>query len=359
MPRLVRAPHDLATRAVTACLAFAAVGLGLQWAAADAAGHGSVAPGVLKLVQNLVQYIALWCLMLFFLFAGFGPAARGRARREILPLAAAAVALTAAMFATPPGLRDHTFASADMRVPGVAAFYGLGGLYFLYVLVQTGRWAWQYADESDPRMRWGLRTASVGLGVSALASAVRVGFVVVRFAGGAVPASATGAAALALVLGGLLFMLGVIYPAVLTRAAAIRAWSDHRRVYRELAPLWELFHEVYPQDALHGPYGPRRDRFALWRVHRRFWRRVVEIRDGLVQLSPHLADVAFSAEEPRQEQIRKLTEAVRRQRSGVRPTSSAAVLVAAPATAAPEADVEQLLALSRALQARQLQDGAS
>jgi hypothetical protein len=359
VPRLARAPHDLATRAVSACLACTAVGLCLQWAAASAADDAALGPGVVKLVQNLVQYVALWFLMLFFLFAGFGPAARRRARWEVVPLVAAAVALTVAMFATPAGLRDHTFRTGDMRVPGIAAFYGLGGLYFLYVLVQTSRWAWQYASESNRWMRLGLRTASVGLGVSALACAARVGYVLVRAGGGVVPSAATNAAMLALMFGGLLFLLGVTYPALLTRVAAIRAWAHHRRVYRELAPLWALFHEVYPQDALHRQDGPRRERFAVRRVHRRCWRRVIEIRDGLVQVSPHLADLGYRPDEPWRAQIDRLTEALHRQRAGVRPASSAAVLVAAPPTTAPEADIEQLVALARALQERQTQDGAA
>jgi hypothetical protein len=92
-----------------------------------------------------------------------------------------------------------------------------------------------------------------------------------------------------------------------------------------------------------------RDRLSLRRVHRRYWRRVVEIRDGLVQISPHLADVDFIPRRPAHEQVDKFREALRRQREGVQPGSPSAVLVAAPPREGAEADVEQLVNLARAL----------
>lgn len=346
--RLARAPRDLALRAVVACLAFQLVVTPLGNLAAAAEHGGSALPGLAKLTQNLAIADSWFSLMLFFLFST--SSSRRRAWHEFFVLLGATAVITLSMLATPAAARDHTFTGANMRIPGVAGFYLSAGCYFAYVLAQATRSALRYAGESNWRMRLGLQVASVGLALNAATCLIRAVFVIMRFSGGTVPPGLNAFVAQVPDAGVLVFVVGVSYPAVVLRAAAFRVWLRHRQVYRELRPLWILLHEAFPQDAL-----DRQNR-SLWherlsprRVHRRYWRRRVEIRDGLVRLSPHLADLDFSPEAPTSEQAEKLVAAVRREHAGTPPRSSAAVQVATPPRAGADADEEQLLGLARAL----------
>lgn len=147
-----------------------------------------------------------------------------------------------------------------------------------------------------------------------------------------------------------LFIIGVCVAGAMARLAAVRIWWQHRSAYHQLRPLRSAMHDVLPADQLdrHSPH-PEADRLSPWRIHRRYWRRIVEIRDGLVQLSPRLRDLGYTPD------VRltadQLRGALDRQRTGIAPSSRHATLVAAPATGGnAEADVDELLHLSRALQ---------
>jgi hypothetical protein len=241
--------------------------------------------------------------------------------------------------------------------PEVAIFYLAGSAYFAYAAGQAARWALSYAAESTGRARWGLRVAAAGLVLFGCAATPRAVFVLIRWAHGTVPAGVAAAVDMLVPIGAVLFVVGVSYVGLAARLAALRVWAGHRRVHQQLRPLWEQLHFAFPADALdRSPMRRRRERFSPRRVHRRYWRRVVEIRDGLVQLSPHLADLGFRPETPADEQVVLVRQALDRQRRGDPPASRAAVLVAAPApgdskAGDSKADVEQLVRLARALTA--------
>ena len=69
----------------------------------------------------------------------------------------------------------------------------------------------------------------------------------------------------------------------------MRLWWRHLRAYHRLAPLWTLLNESFPEDALHR-VPSKSDAFSLRGVHRRYYRRVIECRDGLVRISPYVAE---------------------------------------------------------------------
>lgn len=358
VPRLIRAPYDVATRCVVASLMIMAISTPLAAASVSPYARDILFNGSLKLFTNILQYAALWALGLFFLFAGHGatPAARHHARRETVLLVVAVIMITGAMLSTPPELRHHTFNSGDMRIAGIGGFYFFGGLYFVYMLARTSMWAWQYARESDIRMRWGLRMASMGLGISATASAIRAIYVAIRHFGGIIPRSALTAPAQAVSVGSFVFFGGIIIPALLIRVSATRTWWRHRSYYQEMRPLWEMFHMTYPKDELLRSRGTMQDRLSFWHVHRRYWRRRIEIRDGLVQVSPHLADLGFHDYDPPLRQAETLEHALRRERDGIEPTSHNAVRVAVPTGSGPDDEVQPLLSLARAVRAARTQN---
>jgi hypothetical protein len=145
------------------------------------------------------------------------------------------------------------------------------------------------------------------------------------------------------------FVIGVIYPTLSTRIAALGVWWQHRRVVRQLSPLWTMLHEAYPEDELSRvPSGRWRDLLRLRGVHRRYYRRVIECRDGLVRVSPYLAS-AGDLDKPVY-LASALREALHARAAGA-PVAGQAMPIAVPDGDGLDADVRQLVALSKALRA--------
>lgn len=92
--------------------------------------------------------------------------------------------------------------------------------------------------------------------------------------------------------------------------------------------------------------GPLRERFHVRNMRLRYYRRVIECRDGLVSLSPYMAQPNMRADTPDQ-----TTELVRDAftRLARGDVVAAPAVIAAPASATMEADTDELLRLSRAL----------
>lgn len=122
-----------------------------------------------------------------------------------------------------------------------------------------------------------------------------------------------------------------------------------------LTPLWTALHTAFPENALHpAPSGGWRD-WPAWRgplgAHRRYYRRVVECRDGLVRLSPYLAPLTEAGPVgglPPDVVAGHLRRALREYSAGV-PAPSGAVAIALPRGDSLDDDVHQLLLLSDAL----------
>jgi uncharacterized membrane protein len=347
--RLLREPGDLALRAVVACILLRVVGtlIGVSDAFSESTS---------KLIYNLALNGSWFCLMLFFLFSAVGSGAVRKAWVEAVVLASTSVVMTAAMLATPASVREAAFSStgrlpADMTVAEVAVFYLAGSLYFAYAAARTSYWALRYAAESAPRARLGFHVVAAGFACLGLAASVRGVFVVIRWLGADVPGPIESAVNLLVPLGILAFVLGVCFVGLAARWAAARLWLRRRRQFHTLRPLWQRLHVAFPSAAFDP--SEHKDRDEIWplRLHRRFWRRVVEIRDGMVQLSPHLADAGYDSERPAHEQVEAFEAAVQRQLAGEQPSTKTAILVAAPTEANNEVDgeIDQLVALARAL----------
>jgi hypothetical protein len=125
----------------------------------------------------------------------------------------------------------------------------------------------------------------------------------------------------------------------------------HRRAYRQLHPLWATLHHHFPEDALgRVPTNPWRDAFALTEVHRRFYRRLVECRDGLVRISPYVAQIRDDNPDiGTQPLVTQLVAAFELRASGT-PVARPAVRVAMPDEYGLDADSAALVSLSRDFQ---------
>lgn len=361
--QLVKAPSDKLLQAVTLCIVCASCSFPLGLPAGARLADSFTGAGTAKLLQNVFLLGTVYCLQCFFLFAiSDRETGRLRARRELVPLGVTVLVITLALLATPADERNHTFATATMQTPGVAVFYVVAGLYLVYSLAMALWWTLRYARIAGRPLATGLWLIAVALAAMVLASSLREVLTVGRWLGGTVPLPVIVGAKLLLDLAIPLFVIGIIYPATVARWATVRLWWHHRRMYRRLAPLWTALHQAFPENSLHRSVpGGRREVLHVRRVHRRYYRRVIECRDGLVRISPHLAQAGAEdgAESPAaaeplsqltpQEAARRLRAALRAQAAG-ESAPTQAVPVALPSGDGLDDDVRQLTVLSDALQ---------
>jgi hypothetical protein len=360
--QMLRDPSDRLLRAVFLCLLCAGLSFPFGLPAGIRLVDGLAGGGAAKLLQNLCLLGAVYFLGCFFIHSASDPAAaRARVRRQAVPFAVTAVVASAAMAVTPHAERSHTYATADMRVPGVAVFYLSAGAYLTYALATALYWTVRYARQASRPLVTGLWMVAAALTGMVSASAVRECVTLVRLLGESVPPPVVIGAKLLLDLAIPLFVAGVVWPGLVTRWASIRLSWHHGRVYRRLTPLWTALHTAFPEDALERTRAHRRwDVLSPQGVHRRYYRRVIECRDGLVRISPYLALEASTADAdsplPPEVAARHLRSALRAYASGEEAPSQA-VPVALPDGAdgtdgddgGLEADVRQLTRLSEAL----------
>lgn len=343
LSHLVRAPHDLPLRCVVGCLACAATAypIGIAFALAPS----SPAARWLMVSQCSLLIAVAYCLDCFFLFSLLAPAAATRrAARLAFALAAAVIVMAVAAGAAPVGT------SMDNRsVAAVAIVYLVFDVAMGYFLADASVRALRGIREAAGPTALGLRLAVVGLAVMVAGLAALTATVVMQTVRISSPPAITSAGQFLVMFGVVAFLAGVCYPGSVTRLSAARLWNRRRRTYRQLDPLWSALHQAFPQDALVRVPVPRwREAVSPWSVHRRFYRRVIECRDGLVRLSPYLeptggpmdglvADQLIAAL-----QTIDMTSLVPRQ----------AVPVAVPEGGGLDADADELARLSRQIAAK-------
>ncbi|MFD7923603.1 MAB_1171c family putative transporter [Streptomyces sp. NPDC059740] len=292
---LLRAPYDRALRALFACLALLAVGESLSLPAATAAIDGATTTGVGKIVFNAIYMAGLLALIFFFTSAVRGAGRSSRLRRvNVALLAAVQLVSVAVMVATPAALRGHTLTTPDMGRVTIAAFYLVGNAYFVYAYLVSAAWALRYARRTFRHLRLGLWAMGLGLLGLTLTSLGRITWVFLRID------DPTGHAGFNTANWNLtnwsqyLVLLGVCCSGGAQLVARSRSYLHHRRLCRQLDPLWTALTAAYPELVL-----DRTPDTSVWRrllqrrnQEQRFYRRVIECRDGLVRISPYLARVA-------------------------------------------------------------------
>ncbi|MFI1920339.1 MAB_1171c family putative transporter [Nocardia sp. NPDC020380] len=240
---------------------------------------------------------------------------------------------------------DYTEASGPA---GVLVFHLVGNLFMAYATACGAYLAWTAARHALAHTRNGLRVAAVGLVIACLGNHVpRVVAEAGRLTIGTpiLPATATWTPAL-LAAGVALFFLGVGYPGARTAVVKIRLWVQAKRRYQELRPLWEILYREFPTIALLPGRSRRRDRFTVRRMRMRYYRRVIECRDGLVCLSPYLSVSVLSTHTPA-EQAALVRAAIERRADATAPTRP--TIIAPPREPGMEGDTRAIIALSRAL----------
>lgn len=350
---LVRAPRNVPLRAVTVTIASFVAMFALRIATPTGGGLLGLEPVTVRLLQHFTSILGGYGLIVFFLFSALDlRTARRRAIWQAVPVVVAALIMIGAAAVMPAQFRAAAAAltwgrpDAPHSEPTIALLYLPLYVYLLYAFSSALLWIWRYARGAEPRLRRGLALASVGLAAMTPAEFVFVLATVVRWADGApLPHWLLMTTILGFLVGAVIFLIGFAYPAAVMRLAAIRVWWQHRRAYHRLAPLWTLLHDEFPQDALNRvPTGEWRDRLRLPEVHRRYYRRVIECRDGLVRVSPYMNG---SSNVPLADRLR---QGLRAHASGAT-VGARATPLAIPRADGLDADVRELVALSDALRA--------
>jgi Family of unknown function (DUF6545) len=348
---LVRAPRNVPLLAVTITIASFALMFAMRAIADAGRSFLGLEPITARLFQHNAMVLGGYGLIAFFLFSALDiREARRRAIWQAIPVGAAAVIMTVATLLMPVGIRDAaadlTSARANRPVaePTVALLYLTLYLYQVYAFSTALVWTRRCVRGAEPRLRRGLTLASVGLAAMIPAEVVFVGTQIARWMHRSLPHQVLLIAIPLMLFGIVVFVIGVVYPAAVMRLAALWVWWQHRRMYRRLGPLWTALHQEFPEDALSRvPAGRWRDALRLRGVHRRYYRRVIECRDGLVRISPYLA--ADDGDLPLADRLRT---GLRAHANGTA-APSRALPVAIPASDGLDADVHELVALSDAL----------
>ncbi|WP_410658375.1 MAB_1171c family putative transporter [Amycolatopsis sp. lyj-112] len=340
--QLSRQPWNLPLRGIVGFLAFALVGRILR----DVVGDASLVRGgpVWSAVAWHVPTSAAVLSLLFFFDAATLPrqVVKRRARRNVLVLLATEVIMigTAALA---PGSRS---------VPHMSVIYFAANLFMGCALAACAISALRYARQAERRLALGLRVAAVGFALTALTSGIFAAIDVEYWVTRTLFVDIIGVNGTLSFTGIVAIVIGLLYPAARMRLTAIRIWWRQRRAYHALGPLWTALHRAFPEDEFLRASTTPWDSLRVWDVHRRYYRRMIECRDGLVRISPRVAELRerHPATTPLADLI---TEALQNSPADLGEQRQA-IPLAIPDIDSPHDEVDELVELSRAFAQRHL-----
>jgi hypothetical protein len=188
------------------------------------------------------------------------------------------------------------FTVDNVRAPAVAVFL------LIYVAVQISYLgdvavvAWRFSRVAQRRwMRAGLRIAATGGAIGVVEALTKASYVLAGLAG-AHPEGEETVDSVIVMVASLFLLSGWATPALEPWVAAVRNWLVRYRGNRALYPLWRALFDAMPAIALEAPAGRWAAVWSPRDVKLRTLRRVIEIRDGGLNLAPYVdprvADVA-------------------------------------------------------------------
>jgi hypothetical protein len=241
-------------------------------------------PGADRLFIYCLLAIGVAALVVVFFYGSTEQERQRRAGVEAVPLVIALVGLNVAMLATPVPVRTEHMSDWTVHHIGYALFFVIADCYVAYGLSACVLSISRYVGHAEGYLRHSLIVLSIGLALLGLAALAQTGYVILAGLHVAHLSLLLTVAAILAVSGAALFLVGIGYPLVRSRVITFRYDVRHRRHYRELEPLWSLTTTALPGVVLPSPANNKFDGSIMWL----FQRRVVEIRDALLQLSPYL-----------------------------------------------------------------------
>ncbi|MEV5300241.1 MAB_1171c family putative transporter [Amycolatopsis methanolica] len=269
-----------------------------------------------------------------------------RVRWRLVLLLAAVAVLVVTFFWPHPVPLTGSFDGLYARDPSLALYTTVYALYLGHALLDHVRLSWQFARSAPPFLRWGLRLLAVAgvLGVAYAAS--KLAIVVQRLITGSteqpgneagVCHSAFDGVGCTVAVGGpgivaLLIVAGVVACAFSARLEGLAQWTATLRSLRRLEPLWRAITKAVPEVRSAGIADESgQPREASWRLERRY----VEIRDGLLLLSPYRTPDPTAVDHDAAVEAAMIAEAIAAKQAGVPPRND----VPAAALAAPSAEL--------------------
>lgn len=363
LPELRRHPEDPVIRLwfLNLCLLAAALSMRLTpvYLGIDRLTGAS---NVSSLIGQVLGLSAAWSLRDFYLLVLDAERATPRQRvRGWLLAGAVAVVMTVLFFRVGGGSRPSDSVLSDH--PDLLGNWLLFLTCCAYVLLDLVRLWWRGAASSHgPLLGTGLRTMAVGGVVGLLWAAHQFGNLVTLALGRPHPLLESDL--LSNVLFGSMLTLVVVgstMPGWVRRFGLRRllVWQGRYRAHQELYPLWQALYEAQPKIALAHPHSRLADRLAVRDLRFRLYRRVIEIRDGLLAMEPWrhpavLDDVPRlgpSLQLPEEQSVVEaeaaaLAAAIEARAAGEPPKTTASSFIFGSAT--PETEVAVLLRLAEA-----------
>jgi hypothetical protein len=290
---LRRSPDDRPLRAVAGICVCLALGPVPTFPGVEDLVEG-LGPGLGKLLLNLLTVTATYFLLAFFGSSVGGPGPAARLRRIRVVLLAAQAVMIAAWVTAPERIRiaPADLGNLDDRNSSVFTVAALG--FMGYGLSYAFVWAVGYARAAHRvRLRTSLRIVAVALaalltaGLTKAGVALALGLVESLHPADPVIVAVSRLWAPLVLLGTLLLVTGFCYPAVVSLPGRVRRSRERRRLYRRLGPLWHRIRSAFPHLVLASPgWAAGKTNWMPW-TYRAYFRRVIEIRDTIVQLAPY------------------------------------------------------------------------
>lgn len=339
--RLYRAKAGIQAVAVTVAIAALTLAVLLLGSPLAATVDGALWRGASRLGGYVGLALGVAALAVAFFYGPTESARQRRAGMEAIPLLAAVIGLSVAMTTMPASLRDASLDTLTVQELGFAVFFAIAGGYLMYGLADCVLSLTRLMPFADGYLVTSLRLMSVGLALTAIGSLTQVAFVVTSVVHVVSWPLLLSVSRACTAFGIVLFVVGLSFPGVRAFFVQLEYRKRHRRDYRLLAPLWELLTAAVPEVVLDAGKANRDP-------HLRFQRRVIEIRDVLVQLSPYLPD-DFGDGTP-EENVHNLLVAIdlRTEMAGAQAPSS---MVLPPDGPSIDDDAAPLLVLSDAVRA--------
>lgn len=266
----------------------------------------------MPILPHLLGVLAVSFLLRFItLVAGTGN------RRWPLYLAAAVLAVLGTLAAVSGGI--HTSAELLTRdlPPTVVAYWVVLEAYLGAVLITTAVLFWTISRDAPSGLpRLGLRAIAAGSALVAGYAAVKTGLIVAHGTGRSVDFPAIEPIAQkAQVVGILIAVAGAAVPTGRQARAVVAAY----RSLVALRPLWTAMRDAFPEVILFSPRRAMIELAGVDDVHLRLYRRVIEIRDGMLALRAYLPVDVPPATDPATGEAAAIALALRRRTEGPPP----------------------------------------
>lgn len=207
---------------------------------------------------------------------------RHRAGVEAIPLVAAIIGLQVTMLVIPTDMRTQDLSDWTVQNIAFALFVLIASAYLTYGFVACVHSVRRFFRLADGYLRTSLGLLAAGLLALALSALLQIVFVLGASTGWFAWNWLLTSGQVCAVVGVVGFLIGISYPMLHARWQSLTSARRHRRQAEELLPLWTLITGAIPEVVL--PAGKSMSPSMLLR------RRVVEIRDGLTQVSPYLTE---------------------------------------------------------------------